>query len=91
MTARNRPWHSAAPGKVKVRSVPVPAVLAAHEEAVGEPGEVVRVVGVVGVVRVEKILTMERSMRGLTPLIYRNNVCIGPGRMLHFWTALWHT
>jgi hypothetical protein len=81
-------WYGAAAGKVKVRSVPVPAVLAAHEEAVGEPGEGVRVVGVV---RVEKILTMERSMRGLTPLIYRNNVCIGPGRMLHFWTALWHT
>jgi len=50
VTARNRHWHGAAAGKVKVRSVPVPAVLAAHEEAAGEPGEVVRVVGVVRVV-----------------------------------------
>jgi hypothetical protein len=41
--------HGAAAGKGKVRSVPVPAVLAADEEAVGEPGEVVRVVRVVGI------------------------------------------
>ena len=42
-------WHGAAPGKVQVRTVPVRAVLAAHEEAAGEPVEVVRVVGVVRV------------------------------------------
>ncbi len=49
-------WHGTAPGKVKVRSVPVPAVLAAHEEAVGEPGEGVRVVGVVRVVGIGPVV-----------------------------------
>lgn len=38
-----------APGKVKVRSVPVPVVLAAHEEALGEPvGVTLGLIGVVG-------------------------------------------
>jgi len=41
---------------VKVRSVPVPAVLAAHEEAAGEPGEGVRVVGVVRVVGIDPVV-----------------------------------
>ena len=49
-------WHGAAPGKVQVRSVPVRAVLAAREEAVGEPGEGVRVVGVVSVVGVGPVV-----------------------------------
>jgi len=49
-------WHGAAPGKGKVRPVPVPAVLAAHEEAAGEPGEGVRVVGVVRVVGIDPVV-----------------------------------